>query len=204
VSSTRAEAPSLGRKAATQGRILDAAARLFVMRGYERTSISAIASEAGVSRAAIFWHFESKAGLFQETCRRLLGPFFEEIRSSLSHLPARKRLFEFFSVYESFVATYREPILGFVRWALESPQAWLTLRQPLFGMHAELTRDIAIALEELLGDRARAESLAASLMATLDGNLLLDVLDGEASSRELRRQGLRLAAERILADAARE
>jgi AcrR family transcriptional regulator len=204
VSSTRAEAPAEGRKAATQGRILDAAARLFVTRGYERTSISAIATAAGVSRAAIFWHFESKAGLFQETCRRLLGPFFEEIRSNLSHLPPRKRLFELFSVYESFVATYREPILGFVRWALESPQAWLTLKQPLFGMHGDLTRDLAIALEELTGDRTHSDRLAASLIATLDGNLLLDVLDGEAASRELRRQGLRLTAERILADAARE
>ena len=45
------------RKAATQARILDAAAQLFITQGYERTSISGIASRARVSRAAVFWHF---------------------------------------------------------------------------------------------------------------------------------------------------
>jgi AcrR family transcriptional regulator len=204
VTSTRAEPSSEGRKAATQARILDAAARLFMTRGYERTSITAIASAAGMSRAAIFWHFESKAGLFQETCRRLLGPFFEEMRSSLSHLPPRKRLFELFAVYESFVTNFREPIQGFVRWALESPQAWLTLKPPLFSMHDEFMRDIAQALVELIGDRMQADRLAAALLATLDGNLVLDMLEGEGANRELRRQGLRLMAERILAGTTRE
>jgi AcrR family transcriptional regulator len=93
---TRA-ASSEGRKAETQARILDAAAGLFTTRGYERTSISLLAAQAGVSRAAIFWHFGSKAGLFEETCRRLLRPFFEEIRSSLQHLAPHKRLFELFA-----------------------------------------------------------------------------------------------------------
>ena len=198
------EPASEGRKAATQARILDAAARLFLTRGYERTSISAIASDARVSRAAIFWHFESKAGLFQETCRRLLGPFFEEIRGNLSHLPPRKRLFELFGVYESFVSSYREPIQGFVRWALESPQAWATLRAPLFAMHDEFMRDVTGSLEELIHDRPRAERWAATLVAALDGSLVLDVLEEEPGHRELRRQGLRLLAESMLAGTSRE
>jgi AcrR family transcriptional regulator len=187
-----------GRKAATQARILDAAGRLFTTRGYERTSISSIAAQARVSRAAIFWHFGTKAGLFEESCRRLLLPFFEEIRSSLRHLPPRKRLFELFSVYESFVASYRGPIQGFVRWALESPQAWATLQGPLFAMHDEFMRDIRDTLLDLLPDRRDADPLAASLIATLDGNLLLDVLETGEANRELRRQGLRRMAEQAI------
>ena len=190
-----------GRKALTQARILEASARLFMTRGYERTSISAIAAQAGVSRAAIFWHFGSKAGLFEETCRRLLGPFFDEIRSSLAHLEPRKRLFELFAVYESFVSTYRGPIESFVRWALESPQAWASLQGPLFAMHDEFMADIRQALEELLPDRRTAEPLAAALLATLDGNLLLEVLESGDGSREIRRQGLRRMAELALAQA---
>lgn len=192
---TRATSTAEGRKAETQARILEAAGRLFTTGGYERTSISSIAAQARVSRAAIFWHFGSKAGLFEETCRRLLGPFFEEMRSSLRHLGPRKRLFELFSVYESFVSSYRAPIEGFVRWALESPQAWATLQAPLFAMHDEFMRDIRETLEELLPDRSKAETLAAALIATLDGNLLLDVLEAGEGSREARRQGLRRMAE---------
>jgi AcrR family transcriptional regulator len=191
----REEATPAGRKAETQARILDAAGRLFITRGYERTSIRCIAAQARVSRAAIFWHFGSKAGLFEETCRRLLGPFFEEMRSSLRHLDPRKRLFELFAVYESFVTSYRAPIEGFVRWALESPQAWATLQGPLFAMHDEFMRDIRETLEELLPERPAAESLAAALIATLDGNLLLDVLESGEGTREIRRQGLRRMAE---------
>jgi AcrR family transcriptional regulator len=183
-----------GRKARTQARILGAAARLFATRGYERTSISLIAAQARVSRAAIFWHFGTKAGLFEESCRRLLHPFFEEIRSSLRHLTPRKRLFELFAVYESFVASYRGPIEGFVRWALESPQAWATLQAPLFAMHDEFMRDIRDTLAELLPDRTQAEPLAAALIATLDGNLLLDVLESGEGTRERRRLGLRRMA----------
>ena len=189
------EAPPAGRKAETQARILDSAGRLFITRGYERTSISQIAAQAKVSRAAIFWHFGSKAGLFEETCRRLLGPFFEEMRSSLRHLAPRKRLFELLAVYESFVSTYRAPIEGFVRWALESPQAWATLQGPLLSMHDEFLRDVRETLEELLPDRTAAETLAAALIAALDGNLLLDVLEAGEGSREARRQGLRRMAE---------
>jgi AcrR family transcriptional regulator len=186
------------RKAQTQARILEAAAGLFTTRGYERTSISAIATQAGVSRAAIFWHFGNKAGLFEETCRRLLGPFFEEVRSSLQHLAPRKRLFELFAVYESFVSAYRGPIESFVRWALESPQAWATLQGPLFEMHDEFMADIRQTLEELLPDRRAAEPLAAALAATLDGNLLLDVLEASDANREIRRIGLRRMAELAL------
>jgi AcrR family transcriptional regulator len=195
---------SEGRKAATQARILDAAARLFSTRGYERTSISAIATQARVSRAAVFWHFGTKAGLFEETGRRLLGPFIEEMRSSLSHLPARKRIFELLEVYESFVSSYREPILSFVRWALESPQAWATLQAPLFALHDGFMQDIRETLEELLGDRAEAERLAAVLTATLDGTLLLDVLEHGEANRQLRREGLRRLVERVLAESLKE
>jgi AcrR family transcriptional regulator len=201
VTPSRDETTPDGRKAQTQARILEAAAGLFTTRGYERTSISLIAAQAGVSRAAIFWHFGSKAGLFEETCRRLLRPFFEEVRSSLSHLEPRKRLFELFSVYESFVATYRGPIESFVRWALESPQAWATLQGPLFAMHDEFMADMRQTLEELLPDRRAAEPLAAALAATLDGNLLLDVLESGDGNREIRRQGLRRIAELALAEA---
>ena len=194
----REQTTPVGRKAETQARILDASARLFTTRGYERTSISSIAAQARVSRAAIFWHFGTKAGLFEESCRRLLLPFFEEIRSSLRHLGPRKRLFELFAVYESFVASYREPIETFVRWALESPAAWATLQGPLFAMHDAFKRDIRQTLEDLLPDRRDAEPLAAALIATLDGNLLLDVLEAGEGSREMRRLGLRRMAEQAI------
>ena len=136
-----ARAPE-SRKAATQARILDAAIALFAERGYDGASITVIAARAGVSRATVFWHFNDKASLFQEACRRMLVPFVDEFRKSLEDVDARKRVFELFNVYELFVSRYLETIEHFVRWALESPALREALRKPLFALHDQFTQDI--------------------------------------------------------------
>ena len=118
--SGRKPAAPENRKAETQARILEAAVALFAELGFDGTSITAIASRAHVSRATVFWHFGDKASLFQEACRRILVPFIEELRNTLQHLDARKRLFELFNVYEQFVSSHKKTIETFVRWGLES------------------------------------------------------------------------------------
>lgn len=49
--------------ARSKARLVDAATRLFAERGYDRTSVGAIAETAGISRGSIAWHFGSKEGL---------------------------------------------------------------------------------------------------------------------------------------------
>ncbi|HSH04817.1 MAG TPA: helix-turn-helix domain-containing protein [Anaerolineae bacterium] len=46
-------------------RILDAASDLFAHYGYDKTTVSDIARAAGVSKGAIYLHFESKDALFE-------------------------------------------------------------------------------------------------------------------------------------------
>ncbi|MEM7112845.1 MAG: TetR/AcrR family transcriptional regulator [Chloroflexota bacterium] len=50
---------------ARKQRILDAAADLFVHYGYDKTAVSDIARNAGVSKGAIYLHFSSKDELFE-------------------------------------------------------------------------------------------------------------------------------------------
>jgi AcrR family transcriptional regulator len=49
----------------TEARILDAATRLFLAAGYERTTIRAVASAAGVDAGLVMHYFGSKQGLFR-------------------------------------------------------------------------------------------------------------------------------------------
>jgi AcrR family transcriptional regulator len=49
----------------TEARILDAASRLFLTGGYERTTIRAVASAAGVDAGLVMHYFESKEELFR-------------------------------------------------------------------------------------------------------------------------------------------
>jgi len=47
----------------TKSAILDAAVRIFAVKGVARTSLDDIAREAGVTRGAIYWHFANKVDL---------------------------------------------------------------------------------------------------------------------------------------------
>jgi AcrR family transcriptional regulator len=54
----------------TRGRVLDAAAHLFDERGFERTTVAAIAAEAGVAPETVYGGFGSKRALLGELIRR--------------------------------------------------------------------------------------------------------------------------------------
>ncbi len=49
--------------------ILDAAKRLFPLRGFDGVSMDAIAAEAGVSKLTVYSHFSDKDTLFSETVK---------------------------------------------------------------------------------------------------------------------------------------
>jgi AcrR family transcriptional regulator len=53
------------RRKATSGAIFDAAYRLFGERGFARTTVDAIAAEAGVAKGAVFHYHPSKHALFE-------------------------------------------------------------------------------------------------------------------------------------------
>ena len=50
--------------AATYDRILAAAMDLFIARGYEGTTMSQVATGAGITTPALYWHFKSKKDLY--------------------------------------------------------------------------------------------------------------------------------------------
>lgn len=184
-----------GSKALTQSRIVDAAAEFFAERGYEGTSIASIAERAGVSPAAVFWHFGDKAALFHEVCRRFMVPFIDELAGSSEERHGRERLFSALAAYDAFVGGHREVIETFVRWFLESPTLRESLHGQLLGFHQEFAHEIRDALAEVLDDRERSEVLAAGLLSTMDGNLLLSIVDEDEDARRRRSEALYALAE---------
>ncbi|MBO6257996.1 MAG: TetR family transcriptional regulator [Succinivibrio sp.] len=63
----------------TRQSILKAAAKLFIDQGYEQTSLSDIATAAGVTRGAIYWHFDNKSDLMCELCEALASDRLNEL-----------------------------------------------------------------------------------------------------------------------------
>jgi len=58
----------------TRRAILCAAEQLFVEKGVAHTSLDIIARKAGVTRGAVYWHFENKARLFNELLSQVRLP----------------------------------------------------------------------------------------------------------------------------------
>lgn len=74
----------------TRDSILDAAEIVFQRNGVSRTTLADIATEAGVTRGAIYWHFENKADLYDAMIQRIVEPIehkLEELQRNQDHDP---------------------------------------------------------------------------------------------------------------------
>lgn len=67
----------------TRTAILVAAEMLFLKKGVSHTSLEHIAREAGVTRGAVYWHFQNKAHLFHEMLNQVRLPA-EQITEHIS------------------------------------------------------------------------------------------------------------------------
>lgn len=66
----------------TRDQILDAAERVFQRRGVSRTSLQEIAQDAGLTRGAIYWHFQNKADVFDAMLQRVTLPMVASLNRS--------------------------------------------------------------------------------------------------------------------------
>jgi TetR/AcrR family transcriptional regulator, acrAB operon repressor len=174
---------------ATRNLILDTAEVVFHERGVSRSSLNEIAQAAGLTRGAIYWHFEDKADLFNAMMKRVTLPL--EETAELSGDPS----------LEDPIAYMRDNFTHALRLTVNDPQV-----RRVFGiaMHkveyvGELTavrdrhlairdeclqhaqRGITLAMQRgQLAKRIPARSAALGLHALIDGLIQNWMLDPEA------------------------
>jgi AcrR family transcriptional regulator len=162
---TTTRTPRTGRRPGASGTreaILEAACRLFRERGYNATTIRAIASEAGVDPALVMHFFGSKAGMFVTAVEWPIDPVCE-VRNVLAR--GRDHVGE--ELARVFVRTWdvegnRNAILSLMGSALSEPKAAEQVRE---FMIAELFVPLCDALGVTDGERRGA--LAASQLLGL-------------------------------------
>ncbi len=174
---------------ATRSRILDAAELLFEAHGVSQTSLHHIAEAAGVTRGAIYWHFENKADLFNAVMERVTLPMEAALRASAESRQADP------------IETIRRSFIDALRATVTDPQARrvfeiaihkveyvgelvavrdrrLAIRNECLG---EVERGLRLAMRRgLLGKRIPARLAAIGLHAMVEGLMQNWMLDPEA------------------------
>ena len=67
----------------TRQRIIDAAREVFFIKGVSRTSLEQIATHAGVTRGAVYWHFKNKTDLFHAMREQVFLPLIDRMDDAL-------------------------------------------------------------------------------------------------------------------------
>ena len=150
----------------TRAAITDAALELFRSRGYEATTMRAIAQRAGVSTGNAYYYFSSKEELIQEFYARSHAEHLAASRAVLDRerdFAARLRgtlraLIDVQAPYHAFAATFYKhaaepssPLSPFSRQSSPTREASIALyREVLDGSGARVGADLGERLPELL------------------------------------------------------
>jgi TetR/AcrR family transcriptional regulator len=89
----------------TRSRLLEAATVHFARRGFEGARTQAIADDAGINKAMLYYHFQDKEHLYRETLASIFGSLFQQIFPVLlrEDLPARNRLLSIVGIYQQYL-----------------------------------------------------------------------------------------------------
>lgn len=149
------------RAATKRQAILDAAAELFAVEGYERASIDAIAAKAGVSKPTVYSHFGNKEQLLRESLAESARQLNEKSYAAAVSL----------DVGDEWEQSLREVAIQLVECQRSTCAASLT-RQ----LYAEINRDPEVfAIVRSRGSDPMIEALAGRLaMLANAGHLKID------------------------------
>ena len=128
-------------KEQTHRRLLEAAERVFLKMGYQGATLDSIAADAGFTKGAVYWHFDSKEALFVELLATGMKRNVEDagrVLSLMSQHPERldEVLGEWFDRFDAMSSV---PLLG-----LE------------MDMEARRNPALATALEDVVGTQRKA------------------------------------------------
>ncbi|MFE8942694.1 TetR/AcrR family transcriptional regulator [Streptomyces sp. NPDC007856] len=184
----------------TRALILETAMRLFQERGYDKTTMRAIAKEAGVSVGNAYYYFEGKEHLIQGFYDRIAAEHQRAVREVLDReTDLEARLAGVLTVWLDIARPYHEFAVQFFKNAAD-PDSPLSPFSPESAPARE--QAIAVHREVLAGSRSKVapelrEVLPELMWLSQMGLVLYWVFDrteGRERSYRLARRGARLTA----------
>ena len=188
----------------TKDLILKESGNLFNTQGYKATSISDITKATGLTKGAIYRHFESKSDLEQQALRSLAKLMFNELGSSISKAGTFQLKMEAtFAFFEEYMHTplYEGgcPILNA---ATEADDTNIVLRQQAFNMLGQFKASAKKIIDNGIKNNqvkpnTDAAFYATIIIATLEGGIMMSKLEGNPESILLAIQHLRSLTDQI-------
>ena len=186
------------RKQQTRERLLDAAERMFVRKGLGATSVDDIADEAGYTRGAFYFNFDSKAEVLIELLQRDGERTHSEIKAIAEQGATpdemRRRVIAYFTDslgHDSF-SLWAEGSLLAARDAAYRDSINL-LRSQRLAATGECIRCIS-PIDQVRLSRERAEALALGMVSLCDGIRFSTMGNG----RNITDEGLHLVAVELI------
>jgi AcrR family transcriptional regulator len=195
------KAPQQDRSRATRQRLLEAAVESLAEVGYAATTVSVVATRAGVSRGAAQHHFPTRADLFAAAVEYMTEVRLAEIRAQAARLPSGAGRTE--AIVAMLAEVYTGPLFraALHLWVAASTEE--PLRQQIVRLEAHVGRQAHRALLEVLDVSERTPGVRETVQGVLDlarGLGLADLLTDDST----RRRGIVRQWSRILDQALRD
>ncbi|MFC6157884.1 TetR/AcrR family transcriptional regulator [Kribbella jiaozuonensis] len=195
------KAPQQDRSRATRQRLLEAAVESLAEVGYAATTVSVVATRAGVSRGAAQHHFPTRADLFAAAVEYMTEVRLAEIRAQAAGLPSGAGRTE--AIVGMLADVYTGPLFraALHLWVAASTED--ALQRQIVRLESHVGRQAHRALLEVLEVSERTPGVRETVQGVLDmarGLGLADLLTDDSA----RRRGIVRQWSRILDQALRE
>lgn len=165
------------KESGTAERALDIAERLTQIRGFNNFSYADIATELGITKASLHYHYPGKAELGQALITRYTERFDQALDEIARELPnARAKLEAYADLYAGVLRNERMCMCGIL--AAEYPTLPAAMQSEVVRFFDENQNWLAGVLadgkaEGTLTYQGRAEDVAQSILSTLEGAMLV-------------------------------
>jgi TetR/AcrR family transcriptional repressor of nem operon len=171
----------MARPARAREHLLDAAEELLLVRGYGATQLDRVAEHAGVSKGAVFYHFETKEALAEAAVERFFERLVSDGAALAASAPNASAVTRLLGHVDAVAALTKTPalargcLLGVVTMECSetSPQLAAAAGNALEKWRQALT----VLIEDAGAERGLeldAPALAKAFLSAVEGGLLLD------------------------------
>lgn len=160
----------------TQEKILIAAEKEFLEKGYEKAKISNIAKEAGINHAMVHYYYSTKESLFDIVFKNKIDLLVKELEKSIDQGGDFFQQLEFAIDYHlSFIISNPKLLLFLLGEASTDSELFATLQSIIFPRVSKILERLHISVEEEI----RKGTIKSTITAE---DLLLDIVSLNASS----------------------